>query len=392
MNTTDLDRPLALRPPEGAAAAASAARIGAALAVLVVAGSLAYVVARGDPLGGEPHAIVKIDRSIRTGSADVAKGQTQAEPRAAKDASKEIETAQEMEEVAGVRVIRGKGGQAPGSIVIRVPDQETSTKLAALDRRLTERGRHGMLPRVAPGGGQARSLYARPFDATAAAGRPRIAIVMTGLGIGATATADAIAQLPGEVSLAFAPYGADLEKQANAARANGHEILLQAPMEPYGYPNNDTGPHTLLAGAGEAQNIDRLHWLMSRFQGYVGITNFMGAKFTETRPALKPVLDEMARRGLLFVEDGTSERSIAPEVAGTARLPMARGDVVLEGLDRPLDFDKALARAEAQARGNGQAIVFAPALPATIARVNGWARGLEAKGFALAPVSALIPR
>lgn len=388
MNTTDLDRPLALRPPEGATAAVSAGRIGAGLALLIVAGSLAYVVAKGDPLGGEPHAIVKIDRSIKTASVDPAKVSARQEQRPAK----EIETAQDLEEVAGVRVIRGKGGQAPGAIVIRVPDQEPSTKLAALDRRLTERGRHGMLPKSGPEGALARNVYARPFDAAATAGRPRIAVVMTGLGIGTTATADAITQLPGEISLAFAPYGAELEKQVNAARANGHEILLQAPMEPYGYPGNDTGPHTLLASASEAQNLDRLHWLMSRFQGYVGVTNFMGAKFTETRPALKPVMDDMARRGLLFVEDGASDRSIALEVAGTSRLPMARGDVVLDGLDRPLDFDKALARAEAQARGNGQAIVFAPALPATIARVNGWARGLEAKGFALAPVSALIRR
>ena len=388
MNTNDLDRPLVLRSPDGATRASSAGRIGAALASVVVAGSLAYVVAKGDPLGGEPHAIVRIDRSIKTGSVDAAKPPAQQEQRPAKD----IETAQEMEEVAGVRVIRGKGGSAPGSIVIRVPDQEPSTKLAALDRRLTERGRHGMLPKAGPDGALARTIYARPFDARAAAGRPRIAVVITGLGIGANATADAIAQLPGEVSLAFAPYGAELEKHANAARAKGHEILLQAPMEPYGYPTNDSGPHTLLASASEAQNLDKLHWLMSRFQGYVGVTNFMGAKFTETRPALKPVMDDLARRGLLFVEDGASDRSIAMEVASTSRLPVARGDVVLDGLDRPLDFDKALARAEVQARGNGAAIVFAPALPATIARVNGWVRGLDAKGLALAPVSALVRR
>ena len=389
MSTDDLTRPLELRLPGQGKAGRLAGPAGAGLAVLVVAGSLGYLIARGDPLGGEPHAIVRIDRSIKTGSVDPAKTPaTQAETpqRPAKD----YETAQEMEEVAGVRVIRGKGGQAPGSIVIRVPEQEAATKLAALDRRLSERGRHGMLPRMNGENAAPRTAYARPFDAAKAGSRPRIAVVMTGLGIGATATTEAISALPGEVSLAFAPYGTDLERQSNAARAGGHEILLQAPMEPYGYPGNDTGPHTLLSSASEAQNLDRLHWLMSRFPGYVGITNFMGAKFTETRPALKPVLDEAARRGLLFVDDGSSERSLVAEVAPTSRLPAARGDVVLDGLDRNADFDKAVARAEALARGNGQAIVFAPALPAMVERVNRWARGLEAKGFALAPVSALV--
>ena len=41
----------------------------------------------------------------------------------------------------------------------------------------------------------------------------------------------------------------DLQEQVNKARAGGHEILLQVPMEPVGYPGTNPGPRTLLSDA-----------------------------------------------------------------------------------------------------------------------------------------------
>lgn len=386
MAIDDLHKPLEVRPRDAVAGSRlSSGTVGASLAGIVVAASVGFVALKGDSLGGEPHAIVRIDRTVKTTMA------TQADPAKAAPSSKARETAQDVEDASGVRVYRGKGGQAPGAVIITVPDEARDVKVASIDRRLSERGRHGPLPKVDAQAGAPREVYARPFDA-AKAGKPLIAVVVTGLGIGATATNEAITKLPGEVTFAFAPYGTDLEKMTARAREAGHELLLQAPMEPHGYPENDTGPHTLLAEAAEAQNIDRLHWLMSRFQGYVGLTNFMGAKFTAVRPALKPVMDETARRGLLFVEDGSSPRSLVAEVAGTSKLPNARGDVVLDGIDKPAEFEAALARAESQARVKGAIIVFGPALPATIERLNRWARSLEGKGFTLAPITAVVSR
>ena len=104
-----------------------------------------------------------------------------------------------------------------------------------------------------------------------------------GLGIGANTTADALRKLPGPMTLAFAPYGGDLERQAARAREAGHEVMLQVPMEPFDYPDNDPGPHTLLTSIDAGQNLDRLHWLMSRFQGYVGIVNSMGGALHRLR-------------------------------------------------------------------------------------------------------------
>src|SRR5204863_7919616 len=100
-----------------------------------------------------------------------------------------------------------------------------------------------------------------------------VSIVVGGLGVGAAKTTEAIMKLPTAVTLAFTPYGADPAKLAERARAQRHEILLQIPMEPFDYPDNDPGPQTLLTTLAAEQNIDRLYWHLSRFQGHAGMAN-----------------------------------------------------------------------------------------------------------------------
>lgn len=388
MISNDLSTPLGLdrNNRQEAPRAPIAAIVLGATGVLAI-GAIGWLIWKSDPYGGEPHAIVRIDRTIQ--SAMAKQPAEPAKTQAASDPARMRETASEVEEASGVKVTRGKGGSAPGALIIKVPDAAPEVaRMAAIDRRLLERGRHGLLPKIAEGL-RPREVYARPYDSDKAGGKPTIAILVTGLGIASGITGDAIGKLPSEISLAFAPYGTDLDKQAARARDNGHEVLLQLPMEPFDYPDNDPGPQTLLSDAPESNTIDRLHWLMGRFQGYVGLTNFMGAKFSASQKALKPVLDEAAKRGLMFVDDGSSPRSQIATVATTARLPAARGDVVLDGLDKPADIDAAFARAEAAARTRGSAIVVGPALPMTVERLARWVKSFEQKGIVLVPVSAM---
>jgi hypothetical protein len=258
-----------------------------------------------------------------------------------------------------------------------------------VEQRLLESSRHGAIPRIASDGARPAEAYARP--ATAAGnkkGGPRIAIVLTGLGVSANLTRQAIEQLPGPVTFAFQPYGADVERSVSAARAKGHEILLQAPMEPFDYPDNDPGPQTLLTSIGLDQNIDRLHWLMSRFQGYVGIVNYMGARFTSTEQSLSPILKEAARRGLIFIDDGSSPRSLAAQIASANSLPFAKAEVTLDAVPTTAHIDGALARLEAVARERGSVVGVASAIPASVERIAQWAKSVESRGFVLVPISA----
>jgi uncharacterized protein len=191
------------------------------------------------------------------------------------------------------------------------------------------------------------------------------------------------------VSLAFAPYGADLERQVQRAREEGHEVLLQAPMEPFDYPDNDPGPQTLVSTLPPEQNTDRLHWVLSRFSGYVGVINFMGGRFTSNDQAFAPVMREIGSRGLLYVDDGSSGRSLAPQLASSAGVSAARTDIVLDAVQRPRDIDAALERLEKLAREKGSAVGYAAALPVTVERIARWAKAAEARGVTLVPITAL---
>jgi hypothetical protein len=277
-------------------------------------------------------------------------------------------------------------------VIVRVPTPPAPVRLApAPDRRLVERGRHGTLPKVGPDGARALDVYARPVEPLPGGARPagRVALVIGGLGISQSATAEAIAKLPPAVSLAYAPYGTDLERSVARAREDGHEVLLQVPMEPFDYPDNDPGPHTLTV-KGRAENLDRLHWTMGRFAGFVGVMNFMGARITADEAALTPILREIGARGLGFVDDGSSSRSQATAAAARAGVPAARAERVLDAVPKAEDIDRELARLEEAARRGGVVVASASALPLTIDRVARWAQGLEAKGILLVPVSAAM--
>jgi hypothetical protein len=163
-------------------------------------------------------------------------------------------------------------------------------------------------------------------------------------------------------------------------------------MEPFDYPDNDPGPQTLLTQLTAGQNLDRLHWLMSRLQGYVGLANYMGGRFTASEQALAPVLREAARRGLIYVDDGTSARSLAGQIADANNLSFAKADLVIDAVPTAAEIDRALTRLEKTARERGVAIGMATALPASIERIAAWAKAAESRGLQLVPISAVAVR
>ncbi len=391
----ELTRPLGLEParPRGRALRLPWGKVvvgGFALLFLALAVWLA--VAR-DPYGGEPHAIASIQKSAPAPAAEQAPAQPvgpAVRTVTGTDAEKDRSTASELEDASGVKVIRG-GGDAPESVIIRVP-QPVDRLAPAPDKRLIERARHGVLPKIGSDGARPADVYARPAPPPPAKPMPRIAIVVGGMGLSQATTSDAVLKLPDQVTLAFAPYGSDIERQVTRARDGGHEVLLQVPMEPFDYPDNDPGPHTLTTSAPPNETMDRLYWVMSRFPGYIGVMNHMGGKFTSSEQALLPVLRDLGGRGLVYLDDGSSARSLAPTLAGAARLPASRADVVLDGRPRAAAIDDQLARLEAIAREKGSAIGVASALPLSIERIAQWAKTLEGRGVQLVPLSALMTK
>jgi len=189
------------------------------------------------------------------------------------------------------------------------------------DAQLAERGATGVIPKLSKDGLRPMDVYSRQPLTEGNVGVARVVIVIAGLGISQTSTQLAIKKLPGAITLAFAPYGNSLSRWMQSARRAGHELLLQVPMEPYGYPQNNPGVHTLTIDAGVEENLANLHWSMSRITNYVGIMNYLGGKLVSDTQSLKPIFDEIASRGLLFFEDGTVKNSAGKLAAGRSLLP-----------------------------------------------------------------------
>jgi polysaccharide deacetylase 2 family uncharacterized protein YibQ len=404
--TDDLNQPLG--HDGGERAARRSVLSGRALArtavLLVAAGAAGLALLPRDPYGGEPHAVARIEQPkapaeplmaelAQPGGTLGGRGLTGADqtPPGQRGPDR-VASAAELEQQSGVKITRTGGGDASGALIIQI-DRPSGVKMPpAPDRRVVEKGRYGPLPRIGAGGARPMDVYARPFVSSPKlkADAPRIALVVGGVGLNPQSSAQAIEELPEAVTLAFAPYGANLDALAARARDSGHEALLQAPMEPFDYPQNNPGPHTLLTGAQDSGDLDDLHWLMSRFSGYAGIMNFMGARFTSDEKALAPALAEIAQRGLFFLDDGSAPQSLVPTLAPRYSLPAARVDVIIDARSTPQSVDAALAQLEVVARQKGSAIGFANAVPATIARLARFARDLERRGVVLAPVSSTL--
>lgn len=256
------------------------------------------------------------------------------------------------------------------------------------DPALVFYGRHGPLPVVAPDGRMARKVYARPFDAGDP--RPRVAVIVGGLGLSRSMTELAIKALPGAVTLAFTPYAKDLQLLINAARAAGHEVMLELPMEPFDYPHNDPGPYTLLTQADVDENLDKLDWIMSRFTGYAGVISDQGEKMLGSMEDLRPILAKLNERGLYFVDPAQAKRSMAGRLAHELGLAWALSTGPIDQPASRNGIELRLLQMEETARGKGAALASGFAYPTTIDQIKDWAKTLDAKGLVLAPVSAVV--
>lgn len=247
----------------------------------------------------------------------------------------------------------------------------------------------GPLPMIGAGGRKPSEVYAKQALMSDLQGEGvRIALVIGGMGLNEKLTRKAISDLPANVSFAFAPYGNNLQAQVDRARDNGHEVFLQLPMEPLGFPSTNPGPKTLLADADIKTNSENLLWHLSRFAGYAGVINYMGAKLLNSPAALKPLLAEIKRRGLNFIEDGSSRGSATDLVAGGVNLPVRHAAMVIDQSGDPASIAAALDNLEQEAKKGGIVIGTGSGLDVTIDALRDWITEARKRGVIIVPASA----
>jgi polysaccharide deacetylase 2 family uncharacterized protein YibQ len=371
----DLNAPLGFKGGSAKKIRIPFGAIMATLVVSLVAALAVWLVVVNDPLGGEPVAVVKIETTAST----VDRGEIATV--GVKSSSGELlppvsdkpgdETASAAGEVATA--------EAP-------PPPANGPLVVEADPDLLESSAYGSLPRISPDGRKPIDVYARPM-ANFVGASPRIALVVTDLGLSQSGTQEALRVLPGPVTLAFAPYGASLDRWTAKARESGHELLVQVPLEPFDYPDNDPGENTLLTGAELERNLDNLHAVMGKFTTYVGVINYMGGKFTADAGALDSLMIEVGKRGLMYVDDGSSARSIAGKAAEKRETPFARADLVLDAVPTPAEISSRLVQLEQTARSRGIAVGVTSARPAAVRAIADWSKDIEARGITLVPIT-----
>jgi len=362
------------------------ARIAFGLAAVVILGVAARIILVNDPNGGRPVTEVGVNRGNNSLAQSLSTTKQPSPSTVTISAGPEIPASGAYVSMVGDDVPDGTptASSAPAGVNVATANAQ------GLYPDLLEQSEHGAIPRVASSGQTPFEAYAQPLPQGADDGKPQVAVIVTGLGLNATGTTSAIQTLPGPVTLAFAPYGKNLGAAVGTARATGHEILLEVPLEPFDYPDSDPGPDTLLTGQAPRDNLDKLYNVMGKFGGYIGVINHMGARFTASTTDFGPVMEELGARGLGYVDDGSSARSVAPQLASADTVEFGHADIDLDAQpvkDQILDQLKAL---EQKATDKGSAIGVISALPVSLQTLADWSKTLESRGFHLVPVSALM--
>jgi polysaccharide deacetylase 2 family uncharacterized protein YibQ len=376
----DIERPLGqtVRPPRTASRGFGAGPVAAALVVLAVIGISGAIALREKPFRKPQDAAVSTPKVTVAESAAPAKETAAPKAEAAKTGGPQIIHVQTEE------------GDAPPKAAIVIHDPSTigqNLKVAHIpDRALIEASETGPLPIRAADGRRPFDVYARPWSGARGA---RVAIVIGGLAVSQTGTQAAIAKLPAEVTLAFAPQGNSIGRWMQTARQTGHEIVMQVPLEPFDYPNVNPGRNTLTVAATADENLKSLRWALSRTTNYTGVMNYMGARFSADAAAMGPFMAELGKRGLAYIDDGSSARSLAPGLALKDGVPFVAGDTSIDAVQDRGAILKKLDELEATARAKGSAIGIGSAFDLTVDTVTSWVAEAKKRGIEIVPISAV---
>ena len=255
---------------------------------------------------------------------------------------------------------------------------------------ITEETETGPLPVIAPDGRQPWLEYSRGFKR--ADRKPRIALIISNLGLSDTYTKATLELLPEDITLSFSHVAPRLKSWVREARQKGHEILLDIPMEPIGFPKNDPGRATLLTSSNEVENLNRLEHIMKQAGGYVGLLGTLGTKFMLHSETFLPVLRSIKQRGLIYVDSRSTSRSLGPELASSIQLPKAFNNVFLDKEPSQEKIKNKLYELERIALKRRFAVGIAQPLPITIEILSQWTKGLKTKQIALAPITAIVDK
>lgn len=200
----------------------------------------------------------------------------------------------------------------------------------------------------------------------------------------------AVAALPRQVAVAVLPFLPHSAEAAVTLSRAGHEVWLHLPMEPNGYPKRDPGPGAVLVSMPEAEVRSTVRAALNNVPGIVGVNNHMGSRATADLRTMTWVMQEIAARGLDFIDSRTTAATVAEDAARAQGIPAGRRRVFLDNRQSPTAIHRQLAEAVDYARRHGSAIAIGHVHPTTIRVLAIELPQLPALGADLVPPSKLV--
>ena len=202
----------------------------------------------------------------------------------------------------------------------------------------------------------------------------RFALVVTGLGEDRIATIRLITGAPPEITLSFSPDIPDLADWIGAARAYGHEALIDVAMGSQDHP----AAGGLIREFGTDANLQQLDTLLDRAPAIAGVALSGSGNFLGDAAATQPILTHLQQRGLATIG-----------LSITAPLTIAADRTVAAGAT-PAEIDQVLQEAADLAQRRGMVVTLIGAAEATHL-LSDWYRTAEEQAeISLVPASALV--
>jgi len=258
-----------------------------------------------------------------------------------------------------------------------------------LDRSLTRNSEFGPIP--SPNRAGKTPLDAYRLAPPPLSGRTPVSIIIGGLGINGPLTQRAIDELPAAVTLSFAAQTPGLQGWIDKARARGHEILLEIPMEGSSFDATEQGSErTLRANLGPDDNRKHLHFSLSRAQGYAGVINYQGEVLLRRSDAAGPILTEFKASGLGLFVDGSFDAPTVGALAQSISLPYKAGFGLIDPVASQSVIAARLENLAENAKTSPGSVGVGFVYPQTIDAVKGWTATLSSQGLILVPATATL--
>jgi len=216
--------------------------------------------------------------------------------------------------------------------------------------------------------------------------KPRISIIVKGIGLSQVGSQQALDVLPREITLALVANSGSLASWKQKSQQKGHDLVLQIPVhsEIQKYDTKKTGLLLSIDGAlFPADSTNILHWISDRCAECVGIIANEEKTFVHSKESTERITRLLNQRGILFLANWSMNNKGSKQTVS-----------ISPGIDLILDLQaKAtkdrLQQLETIANNKGSAVGVATAIPTSINNIAEWAKGLEERGIDLVPIGAL---